>query len=141
MLNIEINDGIPKMDIEEEFDLLDGILDTKINREILKSIEQSQYYDKYNVLDRFGAKLNIRNLSTGCKAALLVANSSKKIDLSECGFNARDFIITRISNGSIVLHNSGVSIAGNKDINIDAIIDNKHFKTVRELDDYIQEEY
>lgn len=108
MLQVYFN-GVPKdvdkrivWDAELEFAncrLTGGELEATILREI----EKARYCDSYSFIDRFGYKLPISDLSTGCKAALLVGGDAV-ISLYECGRNARDVILNYCSEGMVVLN-------------------------------------
>ena len=75
-----------EQNIDEMFDC-EKIPDTAEIREILKDIDHAYYSDEYSFIDRFGFKLRAEELSTGSKAAILVANHPELwIDLtsSDC---------------------------------------------------------
>lgn len=70
---------------------------------ILREIEKARYCDQFSFIDRFGYKLPISDLSTGCKAALLVQGDGI-ISLYECGRNARDVILNHCVDGTVILN-------------------------------------
>ena len=59
--------------------------------------------DGSRFLDRFGVTLYTQQLSTGCKAALMVNNSDKVIDLRECGVNAISAILSLCKSGRVAM--------------------------------------
>ena len=142
MLNIELRDrGTDlKFDIESEF-LKCSTPDTPLNRQLIKEIEQGEYIDGLSFRDRFGDKLGIEYLSTGCKAALLVANTNQHVDLQECGDNAVSVIIRRCTQGNIVMIDRGVTIeylGDPRDVNIDVGIDGYNIRDLRTLNEYLR---
>ena len=83
---------------------------TSIDKKLISYIEQGKYNDKNSFIDRFGFKLHLSELSTGCKAALCVANCPDKIiDLIECGNNARDIIISLCKDGKVLIRDNGIT--------------------------------
>ena len=75
---------------------------SETNKVIVKTIEEGVLIDRYYFLDRFGCKMTTDNLSTGCKAALMVDNSNFVIDLLECGNDIKSYIFANCS-GSIAI--------------------------------------
>ena len=141
MLNIRLRDPNSKLnfDIDGEF-LGIKVSDTPTNRKIISSIEQGEYISPTFFKDRFGAKLFITELSTGCKAALLVANSNLEVDLQECGYNAVNYIIMNLDKGNIVLRDTGISIALMEHSDLEPIsvaIDGYHVKDLSTLNEYL----
>ena len=117
MLSIRIkddNEGV-LTDIEEEFTKLE-FRGTALNSIFLKEIEQGKYKDSTHFIDRFGDKLSTNFMSTGCKAAVIVAEShDKEIDITEAGLNARDCIIRHVKNGKIAIVYPGATISYDED--------------------------
>lgn len=139
MLNIYV-DGIPEtemiMDVEAEF-LKVRLSGTREERELISVIEKGEYNDDKSFIDRFGYKLYLSELSTGCKAALCVISfPDKVINLHECGFNARDTIINYCSRGNIFINENGVYIREIKK-EIDVKVDSFQFTTIDRLNKYI----
>lgn len=111
-----------------------------VERQILQLVEHASYHDKDSFIDRFGYKLHLSELSTGCKAALVVAHFPNQIvDLIECGFNARDVIISVCKDGFVLLDDDGVTYEQYSD-SIDVRVDEYEFSTVERLNRYIKEE-
>lgn len=143
MLHIRIKDGKEKAltDIEKEFASL-KFKDTDINRKMLKEIEGGTYKDSTHFIDRFDDKLLTSFMSSGCKAAIVVAsNPHKEIDITEAGINARDSIIRNVKDGSIAMHYPGSTIKCTDDAqNIDVELYGYRFTSLKRLNFYIQEE-
>lgn len=126
-------------DVEEEFMRI-GIPNTNTAKKLIENIEQGKYLDDLNFIDRFGAKLKMSCLSTGCKAGIVVSERTDcLVDLRECGWNARDEIIRNCKYGNILLEDDGVTYTygGNAD-NIDVRLDNYHFTNLVSLNYYIK---
>lgn len=103
-------------DVEEAFGTI-SLVDDEITRKILKYVEKGDFLSNTHYRDRFGCKLSLFDMSTGCKAALLVHyRQDAIIDTKECGLNARDAIIRYCINGNALFYEKGVSINMN-DIN------------------------
>ena len=98
------------VDIEATFSRLKVCM-TKSTIEIIKSVDFGDMIDDISYKDRFGNKLYLSELSTGCKAAICVALLPDKIiDLQECGLNARDAVFNYCEDGKILLHDFGVTV-------------------------------
>ena len=127
-------------DIEMHFDTI-KVRGTELDRMMIREIDGGEYFDETSFIDRFGCKLYTTELSTGCKAALCVANCPDKIiDLLECGFNARDAIICACSRGSVIIHSESVTIQNKFNRPIDVVIDKYRITNVDTLNRYIQSE-
>lgn len=127
------------LDVEEAFDRTQLKL-TDVEKAVVKLIDQGELLDGISFIDRFGYKLYTSELSTGCKAALVVINNTDKIvSLAECGFNARDIIINLCKDGKVMIRYSTITINEySKDINIK--LDKYKFTSVNRLNYYIQDE-
>ena len=98
------------IDIDAEFSKLKISVSESIMN-IIKAVDSGYMIDDMNFTDRFGVKLYLSELSTGCKAAICVELMPDKIvDLQECGLNARDAVFNYCENGKILLHDFGVTI-------------------------------
>lgn len=123
--------------VEKEFSKL-KLHDTDINKILIEKIEKGRYNDYVSYIDRFGYKLHIDDLSTGCKAALCVANlPDKTIDLIECGNNARDVIIRYCKNGNIVIRDNGLTISTINGNSVEAVLNKVEFTDIDMLNKYI----
>ena len=98
------------IDIDAEFSKLKISVSESIMN-IIKAVDSGDMIDDMTFTDRFGVKLYLSELSTGCKAAICVELMPDKIvDLQECGLNARDAVFNYCENGKILLHDFGVTI-------------------------------
>lgn len=125
-------------DVEFEFKGIE-ITGTNTDRNIIKYIEDGEYLSKTAFIDRFGAKCYYDCMSTGCKAALLVANRPDKVvNCIECGSNALEAIILYCKDGEILVYGStldNVHLARNKEVDVE--LDGIHFTSSSKLDRYI----
>lgn len=136
------------LDIREDAELEFArirVTDTEYNRKAIKEIEEGEYYSDDRFIDRFDRPLFLNNLSTGCKAALVVGNNPDIVlDLKECGLNAIDFIVANCNTGNILIkyptNNIGLvkSKTGYSDTSIDVIFDDGKFTNTRDLNHYIE---
>lgn len=145
MLNILIDEYFNRggtdivTDVEKEFSTL-TIQGTNIDKILIEKIEKGRYNDSISYIDRFGYKLHIDDLSTGCKAALCVANLPNKIiDLIECGNNARDAIIRYCSNGNIIIRDNGLTISTINGTETRVTMNGLKFNNIDDLNKYIND--
>lgn len=118
------------------------ITGTDKERAVLKEIDRAEYNSSNTFIDRFGVRLPTSDLSTGCKAALVVLhNPDKIVNCIECGNNARDSIIRNCSDGSILLEDNGVTFRyGNSQNNsIDVCVDGYKFRDIDSLNSYVRD--
>lgn len=73
------------------------------DKRLVSIIDEGVLVDSSRFLDRFGVTLYTSQLSTGCKAGLLVNNSDAIIDLRECGMNALSAILSLCKNGRVAM--------------------------------------
>lgn len=144
MLNIKIKEPgfhLPTMDIDGEFYSYE-IKDSPVNRILLQEIEQATYCDEMSFIDRFGYKLPKEFMSTGCKAALLVANTDIEVDLAECGPNAKGAIIQHVKSGKAIMPSVTSYIPYDEDIckPIEVQLDGYRFTDMGRLNRYIVDE-
>lgn len=128
----------PITDIEALFKQI-RIKGTEEEKAVIAKIEQGKYNDDNSFIDRFGYKLYLSELSTGCKAALCVINKpNMQINLIECGINALDVILSTCKNGSIIMRERGVTIKDySEDGRIEVELDGYLFTTVERLNYYL----
>lgn len=128
----------PITDIEALFKQI-RIKGTEEEKAVIAKIEQGKYNDDNSFIDRFGYKLYLSELSTGCKAALCVINKpNMQINLIECGTNALDVILSTCKNGSIIMRERGVTIKDySEDGRIEVELDGYLFTTVERLNYYL----
>lgn len=124
------------VDIDAEFSQILINPDETLNK-IIKSIDGGTLLDSNVFSDRFGNRLYLSELSTGCKAAICVyCNPDKIVDLQECGLNARDAVFNYCENGKILLHDFGVTVvdAGSRQT---PVIYNSTEYTIAELNEVV----
>lgn len=128
------------MDCEPYF-MKTGISGTNFNKFVLKEIENGSYYSKNYFIDRFGVKLPLESLSTTSKLAMLVNEYSDVIwDLSEAGINI-GYVLTRISEGYVLIPKSSIRVYdwGYKDIKVSIDTCGIHFNQLSDFCHYISE--
>lgn len=126
-------------DVEEAFAPL-RLVNDEVTANLLREIENAEYYSEDRVTDRFGAQIYISEISTGCKAALCVQYlPDKVIDLKECGLNARDAIITYCNRGNALLYSSctGVESYNKENLDIHVSLKGKEFSRIDDLNDFL----
>lgn len=130
---------------EVEFNKID-VVDTPIIRKIMQDIDKAVYYNSDYFIDRFGAKIPISFLSTGCKAAIAIEilamnGVTKAFDTIECGINAKNAIIKNCRNGNILMRELGLTIPySENDNDIDVKVGMYRFTTISRLNQYLFEE-
>ena len=101
-------DPIPEdaiMDAEKAF-AMSSVRGDEIDRLLIKTIEKGEYLNPYEFIDRFGHKLSMMYMSTGCQAALAVHNRPDLvINCIEAGDNALSEIIKYCERGTIIIPN------------------------------------
>ena len=140
LVNMDNMEDWTLTDIEKEFKMI-RLSGKDIEKALIKQIEDGTWNDSKSFIDRFGFKLHNSELSTGCKAALVVANTDKLVNLRECGLNALDHIISLCKSGNIEVVDTGVTfrtIDINKDIDVE--LDGYRFSNTDRLNHYIQSE-
>jgi len=104
------NKAADVIDIDAAFSKL-GITVTESVKNIVKAVDSGTLINGSTFEDRFGVRLYLSELSTGCKAAICVLMMPDCIvDLQECGLNARDAVFNHCEDGKILLHDFGVTI-------------------------------
>ena len=140
MLKLLIDDlgNTPVTDVEMLFKQI-KIRGTIEECTVISKIEQGKYNDENSFIDRFGYKLYLSELSTGCKAALCVLNRPDiLINLIECGINAVDVILTTCKKGNVVMRDRGITIKDySEDGKIEVELDGYVFTTVKRLNYYL----
>lgn len=153
MLKIEFKDAncreAPLSDIDKIFQELE-YKDTPLVRQFIEEIEHGKYYDTSDFIDRFGRHLSISDMSTGCKAAIILALGYRKpLDLTECGKNARDSIVQNCTSGHILLvddspFRTSKDTLNYKELNADKCdieFDGYRFTSLDRLNWYLDEEW
>lgn len=128
------------MDLEQAFKNV-TLAGTEDECRMLRVIEQAEYRDDKTFVDRFGTAWDYEYLSTGCKGALVVLkNPDRIVDITECGYNARDAIINFCEDGTILLRESSVTVVEMAE-SICVSLNGHEFKSVSELNRYVQDVY
>jgi hypothetical protein len=145
MLNITFKDKAkPSMDIDMEFkEIVGSISGSDTNKRLIQKIDKGTYIDEDSFMDRFGYKLRMSDLSTGCKAALLVANTSIMVDLQECGENAKSIIFNNCKSGNVMLWIDWPEIVtrqGKPEDEADIQCDGYRFRTISRYNYYMRNE-
>lgn len=128
------------LDVESEF-VRTQFEATESNIRLVRQIDEGTLLGPRYFRDRFGVQLYTDLLSTGSKAALVVNNTSKVVDIRECGYNARDAIISICQCGEIVMEDPSISIcdvSGGTPVSI--VIEGRTFQTIADVNTYIFEE-
>lgn len=116
-----------------------GFTATPENKKLVYAIDQGELLDRYVFIDRFGQHLYTDCLSTGCKAALLVQNTDKVIDLCECGLNAVNTILSVCKEGYVLMEAPGIPLEeGAAEVVLEA--DGKVFHSIAQLNEYLEGE-
>jgi hypothetical protein len=125
-------------DVERKFAEI-KIKDTPLIRQLLWDIERGKYIDATSFEDMFKVKLTINLMSTGCKAALIIATEPEcVVDLIECGQNAKEFIVKHCKNGHAIASNcEEIDSFGSEVQDIDVKIGNREFTKMDDLNDYL----
>lgn len=88
-------------DVEKEFRTCVLQISQK-EQKLIKAIDGGHLDSRATYIDRFGTQLSVRELSTGCKAALCVLHHRESIvSLRECGYNAVESILRFCREGSV----------------------------------------
>ena len=107
---------------------------------LMKLIDRADYVDNFTIIDRFGDKTFIDNLSTGCKTAICVVEYPDKwINTLECGLNALNAILTTCDEGNIIILDTGWDIPTTFGSKISVCVDGKEFKKISDMNEYIRE--
>ena len=107
-------------------------------KKLMRLIDQASWHSSAAFIDRFGYKLPILNLSTGCKAALCVLhNIDKIVDLKECGINAKSAILSFCKDGKLLITEPDVKFT-DWDVETNICLDNFRFKTIESFNRYLE---
>lgn len=146
LLDLEVREGMDYIeDVNSGFMvyLVDGIQDTVTTKKLLMDIDGARYYNRTKCLSRFGVIEECFDLSTGCKAAILVSQQNKPVSLKECGINVRDAIIKNCTSGTIIMYNlDPVCVEFNKNykpisFSIDVSFMGKRFTDILSFNDFL----
>lgn len=115
-------------------------------RNLIRTIEEGRYEDPMSFIDRFDCKLPKQNLSTGCKAGLVVYHRPNiGVALLNCGYNAVSAILQFCRNGIVYAYEPDIpyicfDTLKTREVAIDVELDGKQFYNMKELNDYIHHE-
>lgn len=110
-------------------------------KRVIELIEKGKYNDSVSFIDRFGVKLPITELSTGCKTALCIINNPNiEIDTQECGINAVDVIVSVIRKGNILIQDRDITFVDYDNDNCDVQLDEYKFTSIDRLNYYLSDE-
>lgn len=125
-----------RTDINKMFDMVQ-VKGTEKERLALKIIDKADYKSEFEVIDRFGDKISIDNISTGCKAVIVVLNSKEPVSTIECGMNALSTIFSLCDNGTVYVRDiwdKFPEVVSSDKVNIE--IDGRQFKSFKAFNDY-----
>lgn len=136
-----IESGMLIRDVDEdlgmtEFDYRDDL------SKVIKDIDGGELVNGRCFIDRFGYKLPISELSTGCKGIILsMIKPDKIINLKEAGLNARDYAINNLDNGKILIYFPDTTIVMNREV-VDCGLPELgyRFTSIDRLNKYFQDE-
>lgn len=125
-----------RTDINKMFDMID-VKGTEKERLALQLIDKATYKNELEVIDRFGDKISINNISTGCKAVIVILNSKEPVSTIECGMNALSVIFSLCGNGTIYVRDiwDKFPVVYNSDV-VNIEIDGMTFKSFKAFNDY-----
>ena len=137
-----INDSSTIVDINRYFRLVE-LSESTLAKTFIQEIDGGEYIDGSRFKDRFGVILDTEELSTGCKAAIVLANNpNKQVSLLECGTSAILSIIKHINDGSAIIYDrvSKFDVVDPSKIKIDISLDNYRFTILDRLNYYLTDE-
>lgn len=111
--------------------LTGSVAEAAVIAEIDEAIQDKN--DPYTVIDRFGYKIRVTDLSAGCLSALTVLNSPDKLICGlQMGDNALESLLHHCTNGKLLIFGRQYSI-DSEDGKIDAIYHGKHYDNTYDL--------
>lgn len=125
-----------RTDINKMFDMID-VKGTEKERLALHLIDRATYKNELEVIDRFGDKISISNISTGCKAVIVILNSNEPVSTIECGMNALSTIFSLCDSGTVYVRDiwdKFPEVVSSDKVNIE--IDGKKFESFKAFNDY-----
>lgn len=151
MLNLYL--GVEKeysdlnLDMDMEFRFLQISLDfNAVEDRLVNLIDKGHLIsnDQMHFIDRFGSKLPLICLSTGCKSALCVLHIKQGVvvDLGECGHNAQTIILTELKSGEVYIPFYDMAFYRELDFNdiIDVGLDGYRFTSLERFNYYLTDE-
>lgn len=135
--------------IEAEFDKLNILskcmTDLQLTNKILRYIDNTEVVDEYYLRDRFDKHIPIYAISTGAKAALLLAFIDSPedyiLDTRECGYNSIQAIILFVKNCNVITNfvSRDNYYAFCNDADIVVRVNGQVFNTTANLDEYVDD--
>ena len=127
-------------DVEMEFAKI-KLTGREEERKVLQFLEQAEYFDDMSFVDRFGDKRHIDDLSTGCKAIMVVLqNPDTWVDTKECGLNALSILISVCKDGKVIINDYQCKFPNyNLEKNINVRFDGKTFTDYSAFNQYFDE--
>lgn len=113
------------------------------DKQILSEIEQGQYVNDAEFIDRFGRTFVRDYLSTGTKAALILYHYPDSVLLSgvEIGRNALASIVRWCKRGNLLLEDSNYYLeCEDDDYQIDVVCKGKHYSSFDAFSEYMMED-
>ena len=144
---IDFSDKDTIFDVESAFSGI-KVLNNEYNRHMISSIDLGSVQDRdtkhiVHFIDRFGNQHLVYDLSTGCKAAILLGtNPQKRVCLIECGGNALVEIVKHCRNGRALMYTTddGLPDTELSDTEIDVELDGYLFTSMDRLNHYFDDE-
>lgn len=106
-------------DVDTEFGRIripfdDADVMRKINK-VAMEIDHGVFVDDITFRDRFGLNISHIDISTGLKAIILaIVFPDKPIWFAEAGLNVRDYAITNLTNGTIIIEYPNITFDGDE---------------------------
>lgn len=92
------------MNVEKLFSYTKLVPDDTVKR-FIKEIEKGKYLSSTSFIDRFGYKLPISSMSTGCKAAIAIyLNPGVVVSGYELGYNSLSSILKHCDNTQLMIY-------------------------------------
>lgn len=114
----------------------------EVNATIIVELEQGELLkDVSGFIDRYGYKLRLKDISTGTKAVLCIANSDAIIATKEVGAHHVDYILNNCKTGKVLIDNVSITPIAFKDNNNKIKHLNVIFSNVERYVNYLMYEY
>lgn len=133
------------IDVNEEIGKI-KLNGSDIERNLIRTIEEGKYEDPMSFIDRYNCKLPKQDLSTGCKAGLVVCHRPNiGVTLVECGYNAISAILQFCRDGIVYAYEPDIPYVcfdtlKTSEAAIDVELNGKRFYNMKELNDYIHDD-
>ena len=127
-------------DIEKCFSML-TLTGDDVEKKFLYDIDGASFYDDtlFFIKDRYDCKISVWNLSTGCKAALVVYhNPDKAFNCVEAGDNAIAAILKYCEYGNIIIANTAYLLKFNEAIDRSIKYLDYKFESLQDFAEYMR---